>query len=340
MGIFNKFKDLFKNKKSTVEKIKEKRSNEAFIEQTKFDKGLKKSSNSLNNLLANISKEFVKVDQDLIDNIEESLISFDIGNHSTQKILDSIINEIKFQNINDPKLIKQIIIDKLFVYYIQNTDIDTTIKLRKNETNVILVSGVNGVGKTTSIAKIANKFKTEGFKILLIAADTFRAGAVEQLKIWANKLDIEIITPELQNQDPTSLIFKGLEYSKNKKFDIIVCDTSGRMQNKVNLMNELKKMHGVIQKSYPNQPVESLLVLDATTGQNGIAQAKVFKEITNITGVILTKMDSSSKGGLVMAIKDAFNIPVKFICFGENLTDIEEFDLEKYIQSLLAEIKI
>jgi fused signal recognition particle receptor len=144
----------------------------------------------------------------------------------------------------------------------------------------------------------------------------------------------------LQNQDPTSLIFKGLEYSKNKKFDIIVCDTSGRMQNKVNLMNELKKMHGVIQKSYPNQPVESLLVLDATTGQNGIAQAKVFKEITNITGVILTKMDSSSKGGLVMAIKDAFNIPVKFICFGENLTDIEEFDLEKYIQSLLAEIKI
>jgi fused signal recognition particle receptor len=183
MGIFNKFKDLFKNKKSTVEKIKEKRSNEAFIEQTKFDKGLKKSSNSLNNLLANISKEFVKVDQDLIDNIEESLISFDIGNHSTQKILDSIINEIKFQNINDPKLIKQIIIDKLFVYYIQNTDIDTTIKLRKNETNVILVSGVNGVGKTTSIAKIANKFKTEGFKILLIAADTFRAGAVEQLKI-------------------------------------------------------------------------------------------------------------------------------------------------------------
>jgi len=340
MGFFSKIKDLFsKKKKDVAEQISEKNKENTLVEQKKFDQGLKKSSSFLNDVVNEISKKYVVVNDELIEKIEEMLIQFDVGYNSTQKILDSIVDEIKYQNVNDPDKIKEIIIDKLFVYYIQNTQTDTGINIDKNKNNVFLISGVNGVGKTTSIAKLAFKYKQDGYKVLIIAGDTFRAAAVEQLEEWAKKLGVDIVKGKPE-QDPTSVIYSGLEYAKNNGINITLCDTSGRLQNKLNLMNELKKMNNVIKKFDASQPAESLIVIDATTGQNGINQAKAFSEVTNLSGIILTKMDSTSKGGIVLAIKDVLNIPVKFITLGENKEDLEVFDLEKFITGLVYNINI
>ena len=338
MGFWSKLKNLFTKKKNKVAKqIEEKNS---VIVQEKFDSGLKKSRDSLTNSINNIARKYQRIDDAMLEEIEEALLLFDIGPKSTQKIMDSIINEIKYQRVEDPKIIKEIIIDKLFVYYIQNTDIDFSINVKENTTNVILVTGANGVGKTTSIAKLAYLYKQKGYKVSLVAADTFRAGAIQQLKIWAEKIGVPIFTPIKENQDPASVIYTGISNAKENGVDIVICDTSGRLQNKTNLMNELKKIENVIKKFDPTQPCESLLVIDATTGQSGINQAKAFNEVTKLTGIILTKIDSTSKGGIVLAIKDAFNLPVKFIGLGESLDDLREFDLESFIQSLTNSIDL
>lgn len=340
MGLFSKLKDLITRKKSISSKIKEKNSDAQLVEEKKFDAGLRKSSSSLNDIVNSIAKKYIKVDEELIDNLKEYFIKFDIGIQATNKIVDAIIDEIKYQNTSDIKLIKSIIVDKLFVYYIQNTQVDTSLNLSSNKNNVILVSGVNGAGKTTSIAKLINFFQKQNKKVLVAAADTFRAGAVEQLEIWAKRFNIDIVKPKTVGQDPASVIYEALDKSKNGDYDVILCDTSGRLQNKVNLMNELKKIYNLIKKFDINQPCESLLVIDATTGQNGILQAKAFKEVSEITGIILTKMDSTSKGGIVLSIKDALNIPVKFIGVGEGQNDLIEFDLENFIHGLINEIEL
>ena len=341
MGFWSKLKKLFTKKKNEVAKqIEEKNAENSVIVQEKFDTGLKKSRDSLTNSINNIARKYQRIDDAMLEEIEESLLLFDIGPKSTQKIMDSIIDEIKYQRVEDPKIIKEIIIDKLFVYYIQNTDIDFSINVKENTTNVILVTGANGVGKTTSIAKLAYLYKRKGYKVSLVAADTFRAGAIQQLKIWAEKIGVPIFTPIKENQDPASVIYTGVSNAKENGVDIVICDTSGRLQNKTNLMNELKKIENVIKKFDPTQPCESLLVIDATTGQNGINQAKAFNEVTKLTGIILTKIDSTSKGGIVLAIKDAFNLPVKFIGLGESLDDLREFDLESFIQSLTNSIDL
>lgn len=322
-----------KGKKSVSEEI-EKTTQIGQSEQSKFDQGLRKSSNVFKAAIDEIVKDKTKVDQALIDNIEEMLISLDVGTGATYKIMDAIVDEIKYQNVVDPELVKQIIIDKIFVYYIQDTIIDSTLNIKKGETNVVLISGVNGVGKTTSIAKITKYLLAAKYSVCLVAGDTFRAGAVEQLDIWAQRLGVQIFKPKVANQDPASVIFEGVKWANENKIDVVICDTSGRLQNKVNLMNELKKIDNVIKKFNPNQPCESLLVLDATTGQSGLIQAKAFLEVTKLTGIILTKMDSTSKGGIILAIKDNFNIPVKFIGLGEKPEDLQVFDLEKYIYGL------
>ena len=341
MGFWSKLKNLFTKKKNKVAKqIEEKNAENSVIVQEKFDAGLKKSRDSLTNSINNIARKYQRIDDAMLEEIEESLLLFDIGPKSTQKIMDSIIDEIKYQRVEDPNIIKEIIIDKLFVYYIQNTDIDFSINVKENTTNVILITGANGVGKTTSIAKLAYLYKQKGYKVSLVAADTFRAGAIQQLKIWAVKIGVPIFTPIKENQDPASVIYTGVSNAKEKGVDIVICDTSGRLQNKTNLMNELKKIENVIKKFDPTQPCESLLVIDATTGQSGINQAKAFNEVTKLTGIILTKIDSTSKGGIVLAIKDAFNLPVKFIGLGESLDDLREFDLESFIQSLTNSIDL
>ncbi|WP_040538331.1 signal recognition particle-docking protein FtsY [Malacoplasma iowae] len=340
--------DKIKGKKTLSEKIEEKNiENKAevyvkqeSVSQKKFDDGLKKSSSNLSQAIAEISKKYKEVDESLYESIEELLISYDVGVTATMKIVDAIRDEINFQNVKDPKLIKEIIVDKIFTYYIQDTNVNTFLNVKNDRTNVILVTGVNGVGKTTSIAKIANKFKKEKKKILLVAGDTFRAGAVEQLNVWSQKIGTDIVLPDKPNQDPASVIYMGLKKGYEEKYDLIICDTSGRLQNKVNLMNELKKIHQVIHKFDNSAPHEVLLVLDATTGQSGIIQAKAFKEITDVTGIILAKMDSTSKGGIILSIKDNFDIPVKYIGLGEKLEDLSPFDLEKFIIGITKELKI
>ena len=342
MGIFS-FKDL-KNKinekrkqKDIKEKVEENRIFKQEDNAKKFDEGLKKSSKGLSKIIDDIVNQCTTIDDNLFENLEEQLISYDVGFQATEKIINAIKEEVKFQNITDVKSISSIIFDKLLVYYIQDTDIDVDINLLNDRSNVVLVVGVNGVGKTTSIAKIAYKFINENKKVLLVAGDTFRAGAVEQLDKWANKLNIEIVKPKKEGQDPASVIYEGLSKGYNEKYDLIICDTSGRLQNKINLMNELNKIYQVIKKFDETAPHETLLVLDATTGQSGLNQAKAFKEASNPTGIVLAKMDSSSKGGIVLAIKDLFNIPVKFIGLGEKLDDLEPFDIENYLMALSQE---
>lgn len=348
MGFLKKLIDKIKGKKTLSEKIEEKNienKSEIYVKQEsvsqkKFDDGLKKSSSNLSQAIAEISKKYKEVDENLYESIEELLISYDVGVTATMKIVDAIRDEVNFQNVKDPKLIKEIIVDKIFTYYIQDTNVNTFLNVKNDRTNVILVTGVNGVGKTTSIAKIANKFKKDKKKILLVAGDTFRAGAVEQLNIWAQKIGVDIVLPDKPNQDPASVIYTGLKKGYDDKYDLVICDTSGRLQNKVNLMNELKKIHQVIHKFDDSAPHEVLLVLDATTGQSGIVQAKAFKEITDVTGIILAKMDSTSKGGIILSIKDNFDIPVKYIGLGEKLEDLSPFDLEKFIIGITKELKI
>ncbi|MDR2847069.1 MAG: signal recognition particle-docking protein FtsY [Mycoplasmataceae bacterium] len=328
------------NNKKVVEQIKQKHAANSFISQAKFDQGLNRASSSLDDIINQIAAKYYKVDENIGEQIEELLISYDVGTAACQKVLTAILDEIKLQKINSPEIIKQIIIDKLLVYYIQDSNVDTNLRITKGTSNVILVAGVNGVGKTTSIAKLTNYFVKQGLKVCLVAGDTFRAGAVAQLEIWAQRLNVPIFKPNTDGQDPASVIYQGVKYGKENHIDIILCDTSGRLQTKVNLMNELKKINDIIKKFDQNQPCESLLVLDATTGQNGVFQAKAFNEVTKLTGIILTKMDSSSKGGIVLAIKDAFNVPIKFIGLGETIDDLLPFDLEMFITSLTKNLHI
>ena len=331
--LFTKIKNLKNNKSNDANLLL--KNNEQKNSEVNFDQGLKKTNNFFVNSLNKIIYKNVIINDELFHNIEQTLLSIDVGNYAANKIITAIKNEVKYQNIDSPNLIKQIIIDKLFVYYIQDTVVQTNLNLKKDETNVILFFGVNGVGKTTTIAKIANYLQKNNLKICLVAGDTFRAGAVEQLDLWASKLNIKIFKPIKLNQDPASVIYDGVKWASENKFDVVLCDTSGRLQTKINLMNELKKINNVIKKFNPNQPCESLLVIDATIGQSGLIQAKCFSEIVKVSGIVLTKIDSTSSGGIIFAIKDNFNLPLKFLCFGEKVEDIEVFDLEKFIKVML-----
>lgn len=342
MGFFSNLFSKLKAKKDLAEKIHEKNElNRVFNQnQDQYDKGLRLSANSFSDALNNLSKRYVSLNDEYFNELFELFISLDIGYSSSEKIINAIKDEVRYQNINDINLIKQIIIDKLFVYYIQDTSFNVNLNYAENRTNVFLMIGVNGVGKTTTIAKIANKFKLLNKKVLFVAGDTFRAGAVEQLKIWAERTNSDIVFASNAKQDSPSIIYQGIKKGVEEKYDLVICDTSGRLQNKINLMNELKKIRDVIAKFIPDAPHETLLVLDATTGQSGLNQAKAFHELTPVSGIVLTKMDGSARGGIILAIKDLFNIPVKLIGLGEQLNDLTEFDLEKYIIGMTAGLNL
>ena len=343
MGFFKKISEKFHKKSSsekTVEQISQKNDEnrvfKAANNQDKFDSGLRKSSSGLNEAIASLITDYKEIDEELYESLEELLIGYDVGYVATMKIVDAVRDEVNYRNVSDPKLIKEILVDKMFTYYIQDTNISTNIELYDDKTNVVLVVGVNGVGKTTSIAKITKYFVDQKKKVLLVAGDTFRAGAVEQLKVWAERLGVDIVIPDKAGQETASVIYKGVQKGYAEKYDLVICDTSGRLQNKINLMNELKKIYDVIHKFDETAPHETLLVLDATTGQSGLSQAKAFNEATKLTGIVLTKMDSTSKGGIVLAIKDAFNVPVKFIGLGESIDDLKPFDLEQFVDGMVA----
>jgi len=273
-----------------------------------------------------------------VDNeeLEEILIMADIGVNTVMEFIDRLKKRVKKENIEDSEDLREIIVDEMFIIYVDNSIMVNKINYAETGPTVVLFVGVNGVGKTTTIGKIAYKLKEEGKKVLLVAGDTFRAGAVEQIIEWGERTDCPVIYKE--NADPASVIYDGVSKAKNENYDVVLIDTAGRLQNKANLMNELEKMNKVIGKIIPEAPHETLLVVDATTGQNGISQAKEFQKITNITGIVLTKLDGTAKGGIVLAIKEALNIPVKFVGMGEQAKDLRTFDIEKYIYGLFKDM--
>ena len=297
--------------------------------------GLHRSRQALDNL-KDILESSEKIDDELFLSIEDIFIQADVGVETVLYFVDELKKEINLKKIEDPSELSEIIVDKLFEIYLKDEIIITDLTYHKEEVNVYLFVGVNGVGKTTSIGKIADQFRREGHKVLVIAGDTFRAGAIEQLKIWAERAKVSFYAKE-QFSDPSSVIFDGLEKAKKEGYDVVLVDTAGRLQTKVNLMNELSKMHRVIENSLNKEVSETLLVIDATTGQNGIKQAEVFKEATNVTGIILTKLDGTAKGGIVLAIRHLYNLPIKYVGFGEQIDDLVPFDIENYIYGLFKD---
>ena len=328
MGLFNKLKDIFKRKE------KEEKTSE---EVKKYDEGLEKTRNEFVSKLNLLGIKYTKVNEEYFEELENLLIMADIGVKTVMDFIERLRKRVKGENITDTKYLNEVIVDELFIIYVNNESITDKINMAEDGPTVILMVGVNGVGKTTTIAKLAHKYKNEGKRVMMIAGDTFRAGAVEQLKIWADRTDSLFYGRE--NTDPAGVIFDGLVKAKEENADIVLIDTAGRLHNKVNLMKELEKINKVIGNQIPNAPHETLLVIDATTGQNGIMQAASFKEITNITGIVLTKLDgTANKGGIVLAIKEAVNIPVKFVGLGEKMTDLIPFDIENYIYGLFKDM--
>ena len=301
-----------------------------------YEKGLSKSRQGFVSKLADLTNKYSKVTDEYFDELEEILIMADIGVNTVMDFIDRLRDRVRSENINDPSELKEIIVDELFIIYVNDEVLSNKIEYNENGPTVILFVGVNGVGKTTTIGKLANKFKDEGKKILLVGADTFRAGAVEQLKEWSEKIGVGFYGKE--ESDPASVVYDGLELAKNEDYDIVLVDTAGRLQNKVNLMKELEKINKVIDSLIDGGATETLLVIDATTGQNGVSQARAFKEITNITGIVLTKLDGTAKGGIVLAIKESVGVPVKYIGLGETKDDLQVFDIEKYIYGLFKDM--
>lgn len=314
--------------------LKEKIAGKSTAQKEKYVTGLDKSRKNFSSKLKALTSRYQKVNEEYFEELEQILIEADVGVNLTLEIVDATKKETMEQGITDPNQINELLVDKMFVSYAQQgSDIVNEINFQKDGPTVLLVVGVNGVGKTTTIAKLAYRYQKQGKKVLLVAGDTFRAGATEQLKVWAERLKCEIVTGK-DNQDPASVCYDGIKKAKENHADLVICDTAGRLQNKTNLMNELSKMKRVIQKEIPTGPHEIFLIIDANTGQNGVIQAKAFKECTDLTGVIITKMDGTSKGGIILAIRDELGVPVRFIGLGEKMEDLEEFDLDQYLYGL------
>ena len=325
MGLFSKIKNAFSGK----DKLKQE-------EIKNYDKGLEKSRREFVSQLSNLSKKYKNIDNDYFEELENILIMADIGVNTVMTFVDRLRDRVKKEKITDSNVLKEIIVDELFIMYVGNNIIDSKIHMAQDGPTVVLFVGVNGVGKTTTIGKLASMYKEKGKKVMLVAGDTFRAGAIEQLIEWGEKTNTKVISGN--SKDPSSVIYDALEIAKKDNYDMVMIDTAGRLQNKSNLMEELAKINRVIKKVIPDAPHETLLVIDATTGQNGISQAKSFKEITDISGIVLTKLDGTAKGGIVLAIKEEVNIPVKFVGLGEGVSQIESFDIEKYIYGLFKDL--
>lgn len=303
-------------------------------QQQKYVTGLDKSRSTLLGKVNALFAKYRQVDENYFQELEELLISSDVGAKLSREIIEETKNTAKIEKILSTKEIFELMIEKMHSFYNHELIETKGINYAEDDLTILLIVGVNGSGKTTTIAKLANIVKNDNKKVLLVAGDTFRAGAVMQLKSWADKLSIEIVSGN-DGSDPSSVIYEGIKKAKNDNYDVVIIDTAGRLQTKINLMNELDKINRVINKIANKNPDETFLVLDATNGQNGIYQAEEFAKVTKLTGIVLTKMDGSSKGGIVLAIKDQLGVPVRYIGLGERVEDLIEFDLDQYLNGLV-----
>ena len=295
----------------------------------RLKEGLGKTRKNILGSVDSVLGAFTKIDEDLFEELEEALIMADLGVQTTMDICDTLRKRVKREGVTDPSMIKHMLSEEISEILLEGCEEEFVMP----EHTVLLVIGVNGVGKTTTIGKLASSFKSQGKSVLLAAADTFRAAAIDQLAIWGDRCGVDVIKHE-ENSDPAAVVFDAANAAKNRKTDILICDTAGRLHNKKNLMEELKKISKVIEREYPQAHKEVFLVLDATTGQNALQQAKLFKEAADITGIILTKLDGTAKGGIVVAIKSELKIPVRYIGVGEGIDDLQKFDAKSFAEAL------
>ncbi len=326
MSFLKKLKDKFAQTKESEEV------------SDKYKEGLSKTRQSFSSKLNDLVARYRKVDEEFFEDLEEILISADVGVNTVMTIVEELEMEAKRQNIKDARELKDVISEKLVeIYAGDDFEQASPLNLQANALSVILFVGVNGVGKTTSIGKLAYQLSKEGKKVLLVAGDTFRAGAIQQLSVWGERVGVDVIK-QSEGSDPAAVMFDGIQAAKSRGADVLLCDTAGRLQNKVNLMNELSKVKRVIEREIPGAPHDVLLVLDATTGQNALIQAKTFQQATDVTGIILTKLDGTAKGGIVLAIRKELNIPVKYVGLGEKMTDFEPFDPQAFVYGLFSDM--
>lgn len=317
-------------------KEKSKRGFSAFSITEKFKSGLTKTRQSFTSKVNDLVARYRHVDEEFFEELEDLLLQADVGIETVMELTDKLRFEVQRKNIKDTAGIQALISEKLVEIYEQGEKDITELNIQEGDLTVILFVGVNGVGKTTTIGKLAHRFKQQGKDVLLAAGDTFRAGAIDQLQVWGDHVGVEVIK-QSEGSDPAAVIYDAIRAAKKRKADILICDTAGRLQNKVNLMKELEKIHRVISREIPSAPHEVLLALDATTGQNALQQAQIFKEATNVTGIVLTKLDGTAKGGIVLAIRNKLHIPVKFVGLGEQMDDLQPFDSERYVYGLFAD---
>ena len=316
-------------KEENIEVVEEPQKKVNLFERLK--QGLTKAKQGITDKIDDVLKSYTKVDEELLEELEEILITADVGVNTTMDIIDKLRDKIKENKISEPSGVKaelKNIIEEIL------TNENSTLNVEKSPT-IILMVGVNGVGKTTTIGKLANRYKQEGKKILLAAGDTFRAAAIEQLEVWAGRSNVDIIKHQ-EGADPGAVVFDAIKAAKARKVDLLICDTAGRLHNKANLMNELGKVFKIVDREFPEANKEVLLVVDATTGQNAVVQAKTFKDVADITGIVLTKLDGTAKGGVVLAVKSEVDVPVKLIGVGEKVEDLQDFDAKAFSEALFG----
>lgn len=319
---------------SFFKKLRESIASKTEAVTSKFREGLAKTRDAFVGKVEELFTRRKKIDEEFFEELEEILIGADVGVNTVMGLIDELRVEVKKRRIEQPSELQPILSEKL-VSMLKGNDESPDLNSNPNGITVILFVGVNGVGKTTTIGKLAWRYKQQGKKVLLAAGDTFRAGAIEQLEVWGERVGVDVIRQE-SGSDPAAVMFDAAVAAKQQNVDVLICDTAGRLQNKVNLMEELSKIHRVIQREIPGAPHETLLVLDATTGQNALQQAKLFGEKSGVTGLVLTKLDGTAKGGIVIAIRNELSLPVKFVGLGEKMDDLQQFDADQFVHALFA----